>query len=86
MIILKHKYYCFHPSLQPILTRLRAIFDLVIMFQHKQSSMLTECLMEVERRAAAKDKINKQTKEVCHGIVQLLVCVCMPMLPIHSQL
>ena len=56
--------YHFHLSLQPILTRLRAIFDLVIMFQHKQSSMLTECFMEVERRAAARDKINKHTKEV----------------------
>ena len=51
--------------MQPILTRLRAIFDLVIMFQHKQSSMITECLKEVERRTAAKEEMERRTKQVC---------------------
>lgn len=51
------------PGSQPILTRLRAIFDLVIMFQHKQSGMLSECLKEVERRQAAQEQIKKKTKE-----------------------
>ena len=44
---------------QPILTRLRAIYDLIIMFQQKQAAMFTGGLREVERREsleAARDQ------------------------------
>ena len=38
------------PASQPILTRLRAIYDLIIMFQQKQVSMFSASLKEVDRR------------------------------------
>ena len=35
---------------QAMLTQLRAIFDIIVEFQAKQSRMYTECLQEVELR------------------------------------
>ena len=52
--------------LQPILTRLRAIFDLIIMFQQKQAAMFSKCLKEVERRKAGEEEKEKRGREVGH--------------------
>ena len=49
---------------QPIMTRLRAIFDLIIMFQEKQSAMVFECLQEVETRATFEELKHTRAKEV----------------------
>ena len=64
-------------STQPMLTRLRAIFDLVIMFQQKQTAMISECLGEVERREAVEEKGERRGREVC-VCVCLSVCLCVP--------
>ena len=47
-----------------MLTRLRAIFDLVIMFQQKQAAMISECLGEVERREAVEESGERRGREV----------------------
>ena len=50
--------------LQPILTRLRALFDLIIMFQQKQVTMFSECLQEVETRTSVEISKEKRAEEV----------------------
>ncbi len=52
------------PVSQPILTRLRAIYDLVIMFQQKQAAMFSAGLGEVERRLALEEWREQQTRQV----------------------
>lgn len=51
------------PASQPILTRLRAIYDLIIMFQQKQAAMFASGLLEVDRRTSleeARDQLAQQ--------------------------
>ena len=54
---------------QPIQTRVRAIFDVIVAFQQKQTSMYTDCLEEVDRRALIQQQMEERTEEVC-------LCVC----------
>lgn len=49
---------------QPILTRLRAIYDLIIMFQQKQVAMFAAGLREVDRRCALEEARDQQAKQV----------------------
>ena len=57
--------------IQPIQTRVRAIFDVIVTFQQKQTSMYTDCLEEVDRRALIQQQMEERTEEVC-----VCVCVC----------
>ena len=56
---------------QRLLTQLRAIYDLIIQFQHTQAAMLEAGLQERERRLKLKisqDKLAAQVRERKHGI------------------
>lgn len=49
---------------QPILTRLRAIYDLIIMFQQKQAAMFTAGLCEVDRRRDLEEMRDLRVQQV----------------------
>ena len=49
---------------QPILTRLRAVYDLVIMFQQKQAAMFGAGLREVERREGLEVERDRRAQQV----------------------
>lgn len=49
---------------QPILTRLRAIYDLIIMFQQKQAAMFAEGLSEMERRSKLEEERDLKADQV----------------------
>ena len=55
------------PSSQPILTRLRAIYDLIIMFQGKQAAMFAAGLREVERRHGLEEERDLKAQKVGVG-------------------
>lgn len=49
---------------QPILTRLRAIYDLIIMFQQKQKAMFEAGLSEVDRRRDLEEQRDLKAQQV----------------------
>ena len=64
-----------------MLTQLRAIFDIIVEFQAKQSHMYTECLQEVELRQQYNATGVAQTEKVvalnthnylCYGVPRFL--------------
>jgi gamma-tubulin complex component 3 len=52
------------PGSQPILTRLRAIYDLIIMFQQKQAAMFSTGLSEVDRRCKVEEVRDERAEQV----------------------
>ena len=66
---------CIHT--QPIQTRVRAIFDVIVTFQQKQTSMYTDCLEEVDRRALIQQQMEERTEEVCVHVHVVCMCVCL---------
>lgn len=62
-----HKILCqclLDSASQPILTRLRAIYDLIIMFQDKQAAIFSAGLKEVERRGSLEQTRDQRAKQV----------------------
>lgn len=55
------------PASQPILTRLRAIYDLIIMFQQKQAAMFSAGLSEVDRRRELEETRDARGEQVRVG-------------------
>ena len=49
---------------QDLLTQLRAIFDIIVEFQAKQSRMYNECLQEVELRQQYNSASDTRTEQV----------------------
>lgn len=49
---------------QPILTRLRAIYDLIIMFQEKQAALFASGVEEVERREKLEELRDQRASQV----------------------
>ena len=49
---------------QPLLTRLRAIYDLIVMFQHKQAAMYVSGVREVERRQVVEEERDSHIRQV----------------------
>ncbi|XP_065887804.1 gamma-tubulin complex component 3 homolog isoform X2 [Dysidea avara] len=56
------------PKSQTLLTQLRAIFDIIVESQAKQSRMYTECLQEVELRQQYSSAGDTRTKQGSWGI------------------
>lgn len=52
------------PASQPILTRLRAIYDVIIIFQQKQAAMFSAGLSEVDRRRELEEMRDEQAEQV----------------------
>ena len=51
--------------MQKLLTQLRTVFDLIVELQHKQETIISQCLEEMKRSVYEKKK-NKRTEKV-HG-------------------
>ena len=67
------------PASQPILTRLRAIYDLIIMFQQKQAAMFAAGLQEVDRRVGLEETRDQQAQQVHMTTgthTDLHICTC----------
>ena len=51
---------------QELLTQLRTVFDLIVELQHKQETIISQCLEEMERRSEYERRKSKRTEKV-HG-------------------
>ena len=61
-----------------MLTQLRAIFDIIVEFQAKQSRMYTECVQEMELRQQynATEVAHTEKVRISHFIANLILILC----------
>lgn len=59
--------------MQPLLTLLRMIFDLIISFREKQAAMLSSSLAEVERRREWEGQNLAREKQVWTAVIEFVI-------------